>query len=93
MIRWTDTIGVAGIAFVILSVRLLFPNAEHMNWWYWVVGLALWLAGVIAVVGWLLVRWSIRSSKDAPPPLLVWSLRGSKTTKGLADTNRAAQSR
>lgn len=91
MIRWTDAIGLAGIAFVVLSIHLLFPDsAERMNWAYWLGGLLLWLLGVTSVVGWLLVRWSVRSSKDAPPPLLVWSMWPPKKGKGVDGTHRAA---
>ena len=79
MIRWTDLIGVAGFAMVVLSTLLLFPgSAERMNWKYWLPGLSLWFLGFASVVGWLLLRWSVRHSKDEPPPLLVWSARPSQ---------------
>jgi hypothetical protein len=91
MIRWTDAVGLAGIAFVVLSIHLLFPDsAERMNWGYWLGGLLLWLVGVISVVGWLLVRWSVRNSKDAPPPLLVWSFRRAKNGEGVNRKEKAA---
>jgi hypothetical protein len=64
MIRWTDLIGVAGYAMVLLSTLLLFPDsAEHMNWKYWLAGLSLWFLGFASVVGWLLLRWSVRPSQ------------------------------
>jgi hypothetical protein len=76
MIRWVDLIGVAGFAMVLLSTLLLFPGStEGMNWKHWLEGLALWLLGFNSVVGWLLLRWSVRQSKDGPPPLLIWSVR------------------
>jgi uncharacterized SAM-binding protein YcdF (DUF218 family) len=79
MIRWTDLIGVAGFAMVVLSTLLLFPgSAERMNWKFWLPGLSLWFLGFASVVGWLLLRWSVRQSKDEPPPLLVWSARQSQ---------------
>jgi len=79
MIRWTDLIGVAGFAMVVLSTLLLFPeSAEHMNWKYWLAGLSIWFLGFASVFGWLLLRWSVRQSKDEPPPLLVWSARQSQ---------------
>ena len=79
MIRWTDLIGLAGYAMVVLSTLLLFPSsAEHMNWKYWLFGLALWLLGFASVVGWLLLRWSVQQFKNGPPPLLVWSTRQSQ---------------
>jgi hypothetical protein len=79
MIRWTDLIGVAGFAMVVLSTLLLFPgSADRMNWKFWLAGLSLWFLGFASVVGWLLLRWSVRQSKDGPPPLLVWSARQSQ---------------
>jgi hypothetical protein len=76
MIRWVDLIGVAGFAMVLLSTLLLFPaSTEGMNWKHWVEGLVLWFFGFNSVVGWLLLRWSVRQSKDGPPPLLIWSVR------------------
>lgn len=58
MIRWTDLIGLAGFAVVVLSTLLLFPSsANHMNWLYMLEGLALWVAGFASVVAWLLLRW------------------------------------
>ena len=90
MIRWTDLIGVAGYAMVVLSTLLLFPDsAERMNWKYWLAGLSLWLLGFASVVGWLLLRWSVRQSKDGPPPLLVWSARQSQETEVTSDANRS----
>ena len=88
MIRWIDLIGVAGFAMVVLSTLLLFPgSAEPMNWKHWLAGLALWLLGFNSVVGWLLLRWSVRQSKNGPPPLLVWSVGDSKGRKGASRIN------
>ena len=79
MIRWTDLIGLAGYAMVVLSTLLLFPDsAERMNWKYWLAGLSLWLLGFASVVGWLFLCWSVRRFKDGPSPLLVWSARQSQ---------------
>jgi hypothetical protein len=91
MIRWIDLIGVAGFAMVVLSTLLLFPgSAEPMNWQHWLAGLGLWLLGFNFVVGWLLWRWSVRQSKDGPPPLLVWSGRQSQEKESHLPNERAA---
>jgi len=91
MIRWTDLIGIAGFAMVVLSTLLLFPDsAEHMNWKYWLPGLLLWFLGFASVLGWLLLRWSVRQSKAGPPPLLVWSARqsqGREVTSGAGGSD------
>ena len=88
MIRWTDLIGVAGFATVVLSTPLLFPDsAEGMNWKYGLAGLALWFLGFASVFGWLLLRWSVRHSKTEPPPLLVWSVRQSQEREVTSETN------
>jgi hypothetical protein len=94
MIRRTDLIGVVGFAIVVLSTLLLFPaSADRMNWKYWLAGLALWGLGFASVVGWLFLRWSVRQSKDGPPPLLSWSARQSQERDvtpgaGGSDLNR-----
>lgn len=88
MIRWTDLIGVAGYAMVVLSTLLLFPDsAARMNWKYWLAGIALWFLGFASVVGWLLLRWSVRQLKDGPPPLLVWSVRQSQERAVNSEAN------
>ena len=88
MIRWTDLIGIAGFAMVVLSTLLLFPDsAEHMNWKYWLAGLSLWLLGFASVVGWLFLCWSVRRFKDGPPPLLVWSARQWKEREVTPEAN------
>jgi hypothetical protein len=88
MIRWLDLIGVAGFAMVIFSTLLLFPgSAEGMNWKHWLEGLALWLLGFNSVVGWLLLRWSVRQFKDDPPPLLIWSVGQSREKEITCETN------
>ena len=90
MIRWTDLIGVAGYAMVVFSTFLLFPDsAERINWKYWLPGLALWFLGFASVVGWLLLRWSVRYSKDGPPPLLVWSAGPSQEREVTSDANES----
>jgi hypothetical protein len=88
MIRWTDLIGVAGIAMVVLATLFLFPDSiDGMNWEYGTAGLALWLLGFASVFGWLLLRWSVRTSKDGPPPLLVWSRRPSQDRDSALEKN------
>jgi hypothetical protein len=88
MIRWIDLIGVAGFAMVVVATQLLFPgSAEAMNWRHWLGGLALWLLGFNSVVVWLLLRWSIRQSKDGPPPLLRWSVRESQERRVSSEMN------
>jgi hypothetical protein len=88
MVRWIDLIGVAGFAMVIVSTLLLFPrSAEGMNWNHWLAGLALWFLGFNSVVGWLLLRWSVRQNKNGPAPLLVWSVGRSKQGKGAPPVN------
>ena len=100
MIRWTDLIGLAGFATVLLALQLLFPDsAENMNWRYWLGGLALWLVGFASVVGWVILRWSVRQSRRAPPPLLLWSVRRaqemevtSKNEERLPPNEKSAES-
>ena len=90
MIRWIDLIGLAGFAILVLATLLLFPgSAEGMNWKSWLVGLALWLLGFNSVIGWLLLRWSVRQSKHGPPALLVWSGRWSKGGEDASDVNES----
>jgi hypothetical protein len=85
MIRWTDLIGVAGFAMVVFSPLLLFPHsAEGANWKDWIAGLALWFMGFAFLLGWLVLRWSVRHSKEGPPPLLVWSVRHSRGREASA---------
>ena len=58
MLRWTDLIGFAGFALVVVGTLFLFPSsADRMNWHYMLAGFALWLAGVASVVGWLCLRF------------------------------------
>jgi uncharacterized membrane protein len=58
MIRWTDLIGFAGFALVVIGTLLLFSRSvEDVSWGVRAGGLALWFAGFGFVVGWLLLRW------------------------------------
>lgn len=58
MLRWTDLIGFAGFALVVVGTQFLFPSSvERMNWHYMLRGFALWAAGFASVVGWLLLRF------------------------------------
>jgi len=73
MLRWIDVIGFAGSALVVLGTLYLFPSsAERMNWVYGLAGLVLWCAGFASVVGWLLLRWSVRpwNSVQKPPTII-----------------------
>ena len=93
MIRWTDLIGIAGFATVVLSTLLLFPNSpDGMSWRNELAGLALWFVGFASVFGWLLLRWSVRHSKTGPPPLLVWSVRQSQN-RGVASEKNGSHLR
>ena len=66
MLRWTDLIGLAGFAVIVLSTFFLFPgSAEHTNWHYMLGGLALWVAGFASIVECLLLRFS-RDGKAHP---------------------------
>jgi uncharacterized membrane protein len=63
MVRWTDLIGIAGFALVIVSTMLLFPSsAEHTNWKYMLGGTAVWLLGFMSVVGSVFLRFSVSRS-------------------------------
>jgi len=65
MMRWIDVIGFAGFAMVVLGTLLLFPSSvDRMNWEHGLEGLALWFAGFASVVGWLLLRWSVRPRRS-----------------------------
>jgi hypothetical protein len=88
MIRWTDIIGVVGFALVVLSTLLFFPSsADRMNWKYWLAGLSVWFLGFSCVVGWLLSRWSMRLTKDGPPPALIWSAPHSQERAVTSDVD------
>ena len=79
MIRWIDLIGLAGFAIVVFATQLLFPgSAERMNWKDWLGGAALWFAGFAAVVGWLLLRWSVRPLQERRLATPIWPLRKSQ---------------
>jgi hypothetical protein len=76
MIRWTDLIGVAGLVLVITSLVLFSPASLPGNeWTYWLGVFSVWLLGFVAIVGWVLTRWSVRHSKDKQAPLLIWTRR------------------
>jgi uncharacterized SAM-binding protein YcdF (DUF218 family) len=92
MIRCIDVVGIAGFVMLVVSTLLLFPNsAEHMNWNHWLGGLILWFAAFAFLVGWLILRWSVRQSREGPPPLLVWSVRGSKKREVTSGANGKVQ--
>jgi hypothetical protein len=76
MIRWMDLIGICGFGVLIYSSKLLFGDSEGpRSLVYWLGGMALWSVGFASVVGWVLLRWSARNSKNGPGPLLIWSVR------------------
>lgn len=76
MIRWTDLIGVAGLVLVITSFVLFSPaSSSSDDWVYWLGVSASWGLGFLAVIAWVLTRWSVRHSKGGPAPLLVWTRR------------------
>jgi hypothetical protein len=92
MVRWTDLIGVAGFALVIVSTTLLFPSsAEQINWKYMLGGIAVWLLGFVSVVGWVLLRFSVRPFKEGPPPLLTWSIRPRKRKETSRTNDRSTR--
>jgi uncharacterized SAM-binding protein YcdF (DUF218 family) len=79
MKRCIDLIGIAGFVILGISTLLLFPrSAEQMTWMYWLAGLVLWFMAFVFLVGWLILRWSIRQSREGPQPLLVWSWPSTK---------------
>jgi membrane-bound ClpP family serine protease len=79
MKRCIDLIGIAGFVILVISTLLLFPHsAEQMTWTYWLAGLVLWFMAFVFLVGWLILRWSIRRSHQGPQPLLVWSRPSTK---------------
>ena len=57
--RCQDVIVVAGLCMVLLGTLLMFPAwADRMSWKFMLGGFALWLVGFVAVIAWLLWRWS-----------------------------------
>ncbi len=82
MVRWTDLIGVAGVVLVITSFVLFSPASPPSDeWMYWLGVSALWGLGFVAIVGWLLTRWSIRDSKGDHAPPLIWTRGNDNTTR------------
>jgi hypothetical protein len=76
MIRWIDLIGICGFGVMIYSTIFLFGDSEGISSWsYWLGGITLWLLGFASLIGWVLLRWSVRYSKNGPRPLLIWSVR------------------
>jgi hypothetical protein len=62
--RWTDSIGVLGLAMWVTGLLFLFPKSvDEVNWISRSVGAALWLVGFFAIVTSILVRFS-KSSSD-----------------------------
>lgn len=57
--RWTDFIGVLGLAMWVTGLLLLFPKSlDEVNWISRSGGAALALVGLVAIVGSILVRFS-----------------------------------
>jgi hypothetical protein len=73
MMRWIDVIGFAGSTLVVIGILFLFPSSpDHMTGGYALAGMALWFTGFASVVGWLLLRWSVRprNSVQKPPTII-----------------------
>ena len=57
--RWTDFMGLVGLALLITGLLFLFPKSvDRVNWMYRTGGAALWLVGFVAIIGSILARFS-----------------------------------
>ncbi len=57
--RWTDFMGLIGLALLVMGLVFLFPKSvDQVNWSYRLGGAALWLVGFVAIVGSILARFS-----------------------------------
>ncbi len=57
--RWTDFLGLVGLAMLVTGLLFLFPKSvAEVNWSYRLGGAALWLVGFISIVSAILVRFS-----------------------------------
>ena len=57
--RWTDFIGVLGLAMWVTGLLFLFPKSvDEVNWTYRSGAAALWILGFVAIVISILVRFS-----------------------------------
>lgn len=91
MKRCIDLIGIAGFILLVISTLFLFPHSvEKMTWIYWLEGLVLWVVGLVMMVGWLILRWSIPHRRGSPPPLLVWSIPQSNAAEMHEDVRKKA---
>ena len=68
--RWTDVMGLAGLALLVTGLMFLFPKSvEQVNWTYRLGGAALWLVGFVAIITSVLARFSKpQSQKGKLPP-------------------------
>jgi membrane-bound ClpP family serine protease len=68
--RWTDFMGLAGLALLVTGLLFLFPKSvERVNWMYRMGGATLWLVGFVAIVSSILARFSKpQSPKGKLPP-------------------------
>lgn len=57
--RWTDFMGVVGLALLVTGLLFLFPKSvDRVNWTFRLSGAALWLVGFVAIVSSILARFS-----------------------------------
>jgi uncharacterized membrane protein len=57
--RWTDLVGLAGLALLVMGLLFLFPKSvDRVNWMYRTGGAALWLVGFVAIIGSIVARFS-----------------------------------
>lgn len=62
--RWTDLMGVVGLALLVMGLLFLFPKSvDRVNWTYRIGGAALWLVGFVAIVSSILARFSKSQSR------------------------------
>lgn len=61
--RWTDFIGVLGLAMWVTGLLFLFPKSvDEVNWTYRSGAAALWILGFVAIVISILVHFSTSPS-------------------------------
>ena len=67
--RWTDFMGLLGLAMWVTGLLFLFPKSvEKVNWWYGLGGAALWLVGFVAIVSSVLARFRKSRSDEQKAP-------------------------
>jgi hypothetical protein len=67
--RWTDFIGLVGLAMWVTGLFFLFPRSvDEVNWLYRLGAAVLWVVGLVAIVSSVLARFSKpRSNKGKAP--------------------------